>query len=109
LAYARHKAGFKQATDAARHFGFNENTYRSHENGARGIGKKSAAMYAKAFKVQLVWLLYNQGYMKPGQESLENSGLSDAEKRVLQKYRSLEEPERQAFETMLDMIKPGER
>lgn len=65
LQWARKRAGFETATDAARRFHWNENTYRSHENGARGINKKAAAKYARAFKVPVEWLLYGEGSMNP--------------------------------------------
>lgn len=65
LVWARTRAKFATASDAARRFGWNENTYRSHENGQRGISKKAAAQYAKAFKVPVEWLLYGQGSMVP--------------------------------------------
>lgn len=58
LLYARVHAGFDKATDAARKHSFNENTYRSHENGARGITTRSAQEYAEKFKVRAEWILY---------------------------------------------------
>ena len=54
---ARQRAGYDNPTDAARAFGFNEVTYRSHENGTRGLRRDSAERYAKAFKVKAGWLL----------------------------------------------------
>lgn len=54
----REKAGFLTAADAARRYGWNENTYRSHENGTREISRKAAADYAEAFGVSAGWLLY---------------------------------------------------
>lgn len=63
LVWAREQAKFETATDAARRFHWNENTYRSHENGQRGLSKKAAAKYAKAFKVPVGWLLYGEGAM----------------------------------------------
>jgi transcriptional regulator with XRE-family HTH domain len=65
LEWARICAGFETASDAARRYGWNENTYRSNENGQRGFSKKSAAKYAKAFKVPVEWLLFGQGSMVP--------------------------------------------
>lgn len=50
-----------EATDAARRHHWNENTYRSHENGTRPLSKSAAANYAKAFKVAAGWLLYGEG------------------------------------------------
>jgi hypothetical protein len=83
LMWAREHAGFKTATDAARRHHWNENTYRSHENGARGISKKAAAGYARAYKMPVEWLLYGQGSME---------GWVDPELRSL--WDNLSEPQR---------------
>lgn len=61
LKWARQQRGFETATDAARRYGWSEDTYRSHENGMRGISKKAAANYARAFRVPVGWLLYAEG------------------------------------------------
>jgi hypothetical protein len=61
LQYARSQAGFDEASEAARYYGWNENTYRSHENGQRGFRKDKADRYAKAFKVSVEWLYYGRG------------------------------------------------
>lgn len=58
---ARRDAGYADATEAARAKGWNENTYRSHENGVRGMKPKVAAAYAKAFRVSSGWLLTGDG------------------------------------------------
>lgn len=58
LRSARTKAGFKEAAEAARAYGWNEVTYTSHENGTRGLRPAVAARYAKAFRVSPEWLLY---------------------------------------------------
>lgn len=65
LAWARDRAKFETASEAARRYHWNENTYRSHENGQRGISKKAAAKYAQAFKIPVEWLLYGEGSMNP--------------------------------------------
>ncbi len=65
LLWARERARFETASDAARRYGWNENTYRSHENGSRGLSKKAAVKYAATFKVPVEWLLYGQGSMVP--------------------------------------------
>lgn len=57
LKQARTDRGFMSPTDAARAFGWNINTYRSHENGNRDISKSAAIKYAKAFSVSVDWLL----------------------------------------------------
>ena len=62
LQFARHKAGYRGATAAANAFGWNENTYRSHENGARGFKVAAAKRYGKAFHVPAAWLLTGDGW-----------------------------------------------
>lgn len=61
LRQAREAAGFETAADAARAFGWNTNTYKSHENGVRGMSKKAAYKYAGAFGVGAGWLLIGEG------------------------------------------------
>lgn len=53
--------GILDATSAARKYGWNVNTYRSHENGTRPLSKKAAYTYARRLKVNAGWLLYGQG------------------------------------------------
>jgi hypothetical protein len=65
LRWARERAGFTTATDAAHRYNWNENTYRSHENASRGISKRAAEKYAKAFKIPVEWLLFGHGSMLP--------------------------------------------
>jgi SOS-response transcriptional repressor LexA len=45
----RVKRGFSTASDAAKAYGWNEHTYKSHENGIRGIRPDAARKYASAF------------------------------------------------------------
>jgi len=68
LATARRSAGFENATDAARAFAWNENTYRSHENGERGLRLPIAERYAKAFGTSAAWLLTGEGESEPRPE-----------------------------------------
>lgn len=58
LQRARIAAGFTTASEAARAFGWNENTYRSHENGERGLKKSVAEKYAKSFKVNVGQIMF---------------------------------------------------
>lgn len=51
LRRARVAKGFASAREAARHFGWNEVTYITHENGTRGLRVSTARVYAKAFGV----------------------------------------------------------
>jgi SOS-response transcriptional repressor LexA len=45
----RVKKGYATASDAAKAFGWNEHTYKSHENGVRGIRPDAARKYAIAY------------------------------------------------------------
>ena len=68
LAWARRQGGFSGSRDAARAFGWNENTYKSHETGMRaGIRPPEQDVvrkYARAFAVDFVWLLTGGGSPK---------------------------------------------
>jgi phage repressor protein C with HTH and peptisase S24 domain len=68
LQIARRNAGFETATDAARTFAWNENTYRSHENGERGLRLPIAERYAEAFGTSAAWLLTGEGEPDPQPE-----------------------------------------
>ena len=57
LRIARQNAGFEDAASAARAYGWNVHTYRSHENGTRGIPAQAARRYARMFKVSAGWIL----------------------------------------------------
>jgi hypothetical protein len=57
LTAARKKAGFASAQDAVNRFGWVYATYAGHENGHRGVRKEVLAEYARAFRVDLAWLL----------------------------------------------------
>ena len=58
LREARARAGYKGPADVCRRFGWNLETYTKHENGGRGIRKRAAARYARAFRVDPGWILY---------------------------------------------------
>jgi phage repressor protein C with HTH and peptisase S24 domain len=61
LKAARQAAGFENAADAARRFGWAQSTYFGHENGSRGFRADTASEYARAFKVTQEWLLFGRG------------------------------------------------
>ncbi|MER9691967.1 LexA family transcriptional regulator [Mesorhizobium sp. M0179] len=61
LRSARIAAGFKSATKAADKLKVPLGTYAGHENGSRDFDIDTAAMYASAFGVQLVWLMMGEG------------------------------------------------
>ncbi len=54
----RKRAGYKNAGDAAKAFGWNVNTYRSQENGTRGINAEWADRFARAYKSSASHILY---------------------------------------------------
>lgn len=61
LRQIRKARGIDTAAEAARRFGWSEDTYKSHENGIRAISKKAAAKYAAGYKVTQGWLLFGEG------------------------------------------------
>lgn len=61
LRWARARAGYSNARQAADAFGFNYSTYSGHENGGRNTSKAKAQRYAKAFKVRWEWVLHGWG------------------------------------------------
>lgn len=61
LRFARERAGFQSAKDAAASLGVPASTYIGHENGSRGIPRDRAPQYARKFKVTEEWLLYGKG------------------------------------------------
>lgn len=56
LRWARARAGYRGAKEAAEAFGFNYSNYSGHENGGRNPSRANAQRYAKAFKVRWEWL-----------------------------------------------------
>lgn len=63
LIKAREAAGYGSARSAALAMGWPESTYRSHENGTRGIPKDESDKYADGFRVSREWLFYGRGPM----------------------------------------------
>jgi len=65
LKAARIAAKFKTTGAAARSFGWNENTFKSHENGIRSSGRPPSEevvrKYATAFGVDFLWLYAGAG------------------------------------------------
>jgi SOS-response transcriptional repressor LexA len=61
LRQARLAAGFDRASDAAARFGWNENTYKSNENGNAPFSFRKAKDYAEAFAVRAEWLYDETG------------------------------------------------
>jgi phage repressor protein C with HTH and peptisase S24 domain len=63
LRIAREQAGYATATAAAEAMGVKGPTYTHHENGTNGYSR-SAARYAKFFRVSLDWLVTGRGQMR---------------------------------------------
>jgi hypothetical protein len=61
LRFAREKAGFATAKEAAEAMGAPVSTYIGHENGGRGFPATKAQRYASFFRVTPEWLLYGRG------------------------------------------------
>lgn len=66
LRWARFKAGYERAIDAAESLGMLPVTYRTYERepgrpGARGFDHELAIRFARKFKVSWTWLLTGQG------------------------------------------------
>lgn len=61
LKTARALAGLKGPTEAARKLRMRAPTYLAHENGSRGFKRSAALKYARAFQVDVEWLLYGFG------------------------------------------------
>lgn len=59
LELARKNRGFRTAEDACTAFGWNLNTYLSHESGIRSF-IKSVESYAQAFQVNAGWLMFGE-------------------------------------------------
>lgn len=65
LQLARKNAGFDSASDAARAMDVSVQTYAAHENGYRSFKEDSARRYARRFGVDVTWLIFGTGTMKP--------------------------------------------
>lgn len=65
LLQLREKRGFSTAREAARAFGWNEVTYRSHENGTRNMPYEVAKRYAAAFGSTAQYILGESGAPAP--------------------------------------------
>lgn len=61
LRAAREGAGFASAREGAARVGAVYDTYAQHENGTRDYPAKRAEIYARAFNVDVAWLLYGKG------------------------------------------------
>ena len=60
LREARERAGFKTAAEAARTFGWHPDSYKSNENGIRGLTIANARKYGRGYRVDAEWLLFGK-------------------------------------------------
>src|ERR1700741_2032138 len=70
LRQARIAAGFEPASEAAARFGWNENTYKSNENGNAPFSFRKARDYAEAFGVRAEWLYDETGPVQAAAEPM---------------------------------------
>jgi len=70
LRQARIAAGHEHASEAAARFGWNENTYKSNENGNAPFSFRKAKEYAEAFGVRAEWLYDATAPMQPTAEPM---------------------------------------
>jgi hypothetical protein len=96
LQYARRRKKFADATAAATFHGWNQNTYRSHENGTRGIKRSAARRYAAAFGVNEVWLFTGAG--------VADAPTTSDEQALIAKYREASDEQKRAVHAMLDAL-----
>lgn len=63
LILARKSAGYETATEGAARCGVSISSYIHHENGTRNYPSSKAAVYARAYQVNVNWLLFGTGTM----------------------------------------------
>lgn len=83
LRIARERAGYSSPRVAAEALEWNENTYKSHENGLRGsdgIKLKHLRKYARAFGVSYEWLVSGSGPLAMTPQDAEWQTLSEEER-----------------------------
>ena len=90
LKIAREAAGYETAEAAAQAFGWNPVTYRAHENGRNGMRTAVARKYARAYMVNVEWLLFNKHQMKTDQP---DPGLAE----LTENYHNLTPKERKGL------------
>ncbi len=61
LKFARERAGYDSPRAAAKHFRWNENTYKAREGGLRDYTVEDAKVYGRAFNVSWIWLAGGEG------------------------------------------------
>jgi len=96
LQWARRRKGYARAADAAKAYGWNENTYKSHENDTRGLRPITAKRYGSALGVPAGWLLTAEG--DP------NVRKSPLETRLLYTFRTLPEAEQEIVALLAESL-----
>lgn len=74
LREARKKRGYAGPSEVAERFNWNVNTYKSVENGIRGLSKANAKKWGRALRTTAQWLLYEDG---PGPDEIQPSDSLD--------------------------------
>lgn len=64
LKFVRERAGYESPRAAAKHFRWNENTYKARENGLRDYTVEDAKVYGRAYNVSWIWLVSGEGGME---------------------------------------------
>lgn len=87
LKWARQQAypDIEDATAAAKRFGWNVSTYLSHENGNRGLTRKSALKYGRRYRVAPEWIMFGDDAMAPADPELMTlwGNLSEAQQQTI--------------------------
>ncbi len=96
LRQARQEARYTSVAEAARRFHWNENTYKSHENGTRGFDADQARDYGRAFHVSAGWLMTGEG-KKEEMPSPEEMSL-------ILKFRKMTPENRRVYLQMADLF-----
>lgn len=75
LKWAREKAGYPSARQAALKLNLPPSTYSAHENGQNDFHTEDAELYGKAYKVRPAWLLTGEGSADTSEQPKKGAGL----------------------------------
>lgn len=95
LQWARKRKYPASAVEASTALHVNMNTYKSYENGTRNFNADEAKVYARAYGIDWLWLLY-------GREVLRRQALTAEEAALLEKYRRKSRIAREAMHNVAD-------
>ncbi|MFI5022093.1 MAG: helix-turn-helix transcriptional regulator [Alphaproteobacteria bacterium] len=73
LREARERAGYPTAAAFAKTHELTESTYRSHENGSRGLSMAAARLYAELLGVPWTWIMAGEPPASSGEKAGERS------------------------------------